>query len=227
VFPTWNEERYLPRCLGSLRNQLDGRQEIIVVDCGSDDRTIAIARELADRVLLEPGKPVGAARNAGAKVARGEILAFLDADTVASGRWLKEITGSLNAKPSAVGVTGPTAPYEGSRLDDLLYRVATGWAQRCSLKLGFPHVAGFNCAYKREPFWEAGGFDERRELSEDVLLSLRMRHQGQILFNQEMVAYTSLRRINDYGYLYLTTYYAMNTFLMLLFRRNLSYPKVR
>ena len=201
--------------------------EVIVVDGGSADRTVEIAEEYADRVLVEPGKPVGAARNIGAKAASGSILAFIDADTTASGNWIDEIEHTLKTYPTAVGVTGPTQPYEGTRLDELAYHVATGWVQRLSLKLGLPHVAGFNCAYKKNEFWEAGGFDEHRQLSEDIMLSLKIRHQGPILFNPEMLAYTSLRRIKNYGYPYLTTYYAMNWGTMLLFNRTLGYPKIR
>ena len=227
IVPTWNEEGYLQRCLKSLRHQsLKRHYEIIVVDGGSTDRTLEIARSLADKVLVLPGKPVGAARNAGANMAEGTMLAFIDADTMASYTWLEGIIKSLSVNTSVVGVTGPTIPYGGSRFDELMYRVANG-LERFSFKLGFPHVAGFNSAYKKEAFWKAGGFDANRELSEDVLLSLRIRHHGQILFSPAMVAYTSLRRINEYGYGYLTTYYTINIILLLLFGRNLSYPKIR
>jgi len=228
IVPTWNEEKYLPKCMQSINNQAGSKPlEVIVVDGGSTDRTIKIAREYADEVLVEPLKPVGAARNVGARKASGSVLAFIDADTTASENWVEEIERTLKMNPLAVGVTGPTQPYEGTRLDHLAYHVATGWVQRLSLKLGLPHVAGFNCAYKKDEFWEAGGFDERRQLSEDIMLSLKIRHQGPILFNPEMLAYTSLRRIKDKGYPYLTTYYAMNWATMLLFNRTLSYPKVR
>jgi len=228
IVPTWNEEKYLPNCLRSLTNQANSKpSEVIVVDGGSTDRTVEIAEKHADKVLVEPVKPVGAARNVGAKHAQGDILAFIDADTMASENWIKEIERTLEMNPRAVGVTGPTQPYEGSRLDQLAYHVATGWVQRLSLRLGLPHVAGFNCAYRRDEFWEAEGFDEYRQLSEDITLSLRIRHQGPILFNPEMLAYTSLRRIKNYGYPYLTTYYTMNWATMLLFNRTLSYPKVR
>ena len=227
IVPTWNEECYLPKCLSSLRNQsLKRHYEIIVVDGGSTDRTLEIARAFADKVLVEPGKPVGAARNAGAKVAEGAILAFIDADTMASQAWLEGIIQSFRVNPSVVCVTGPTIPYGGSRFDELMYRVANG-LERFSFKLGFPHVAGFNCAYKKNAFWSAGGFDENRELSEDIMLSLRIRDQGPILFNDEMIAYTSLRRIKKYGYPYLTTYYTINAVTVLLFGRTMAYPKIR
>jgi glycosyltransferase involved in cell wall biosynthesis len=228
IVPTWNEEKYLPKCLRSLTKQAHSKPlEVIVVDGGSTDRTIEIAEKHADKVLVEPGKPVGAARNVGARHASGSVLAFIDADTMASKNWIEEIERTLEMSPSAVGVTGPTRPYEGSRLDQLAYHVATGWVQRLSLRLGLPHVAGFNCAYRKGEFWEAEGFDEYRQLSEDITLSLRIRHQGPILFNPEMLAYTSLRRIKNYGYPYLTTYYTMNWATMLLFNRTLGYPKVR
>ena len=228
IVPTWNEEKYLPKCLRSLANQVPSKpKEVIVVDGGSTDRTVEIAEEYADRVLIEPGKPVGAARNVGAKAASGSILAFIDADTTASENWIKEIEDNLKTNPNAVGVTGPTLPYEGTRLDELVYHIATGWVQRLSLQLGLPHVAGFNCAYRKRQFWEAGGFDERRQLSEDIMLSLKIRHQGPIMFNPQMLACTSLRRIKNHGYPYLTIYYAMNWSTMLLFNRTLGYPKVR
>jgi hypothetical protein len=227
IIPALNEERYLPRCLESLTHQSRREQfEIIVVDGGSTDRTVEVAKEYANKVIVRPS-PVGAARNVGATHAEGTILAFIDADTTACERWIEEIACMFECSPNAAGVTGPTLPYEGTKLDRLAYHVATGWAQRLSLRLGRPHVAGFNCAYRKRPFWDAGGFDENRVLSEDVTLSLKMRHQGPILFNPEMIAYTSLRRIKKYGYPYLTMYYAMNTGTMLLFNRTLGYPKVR
>lgn len=228
VIPALNEEKYLHRCLSSLVCQSPKEAvEIIVVDGGSRDRTIEVAKEYAHKVLVEPARPVGAARNVGAKEAEGEILAFIDADTIASEEWLEEIARTFGSEPGAVGVTGPTLPYEGTQLDRVAYHVATGWVQRFSLKLGRPHVAGFNCAYRTRAFWDAGGFDEDRVLLEDVMLSLRMRHQGQILFNPEMIAYTSLRRIKRYGYPYLTTYNLINWIVMLLSNRTLAYPQVR
>jgi hypothetical protein len=228
IIPTLNEAKYLPKCLNSLTNQ-SRREigEIVVVDGGSTDGTVKVARKYSDIVLVEQGQAVGASRNLGARNANGAILAFIDADTIASLDWLEEIERSFHESPPSIGVTGPTLPYGGTKLDELAYRVATGWAQRLSLKIGLPHVAGFNCAYRREAFWQAGGFDEGRELSEDVMLSLKMRHQGRIIFNPDMVAHTSLRRIKKYGYPYLTTYYAINASALLLFNRSLAYPKVR
>ncbi len=227
IVPTWNEEKYLEKCLTSLQQQsLKDPFEVIVVDGGSSDLTLKIADRFADEVFVVPDKPVGAARNIGASKAKGNILAFIDADTAASKNWLEETVRSFDNYPEVVGVTGPTLPYGGSRLDELMYGMARS-AQRVSLKLGFPHVAGFNCAYRKDAFWRAGGFDENRELSEDVMLSFRVRKQGRVLFNKKMIAYTSLRRIRKSGYPYLITYYTLNAITVLLFGRTLTYPKIR
>ncbi|MEM3003771.1 MAG: glycosyltransferase, partial [Candidatus Bathyarchaeia archaeon] len=210
IVPTLNEERYIRKCLSSLREQnFDGRFEIIVVDGGSRDSTVDLAGSMADKVIIYEGRPVGDARNFGAKLAESSIVAFIDADTVASRDWLSSIEESLSCK-DAVGVTGPTLPYQGSGLDVLAYRVATGWLQRFSMIFGLPHVAGFNCAYRREPFMRCGGFEEGRTLSEDLALSLKIRHEGRLLFNKRMVAYTSTRRVRRYGYVRLAMFYLLN-----------------
>ncbi|HEY9471070.1 MAG TPA: glycosyltransferase family 2 protein, partial [Propionibacteriaceae bacterium] len=83
-----NAESYLSECLHSLRSQTLSRLEVIVVDNGSTDGTAAVAQQVATqdprfRVLLRPAVALNAARNAGALMARGSFLAFMDAtDTV-------------------------------------------------------------------------------------------------------------------------------------------------
>ena len=110
IIPALNEERYLARCLGALVRQCNkGQDEIVVVDGGSTDRTVEIAEEYADKVLIEPARPVGAARNLGARQAKGEFLAFIDADTVACDEWVREIACTLDSNPRAVGVPPDTS----------------------------------------------------------------------------------------------------------------------
>src|SRR4029453_6474083 len=79
-----NAESYLSECLHSLRSQTLSRLEVIVVDNGSTDGTAAVAQQVATqdprfRVLLRPAVALNAARNAGALMARGGVLAFMDA----------------------------------------------------------------------------------------------------------------------------------------------------
>lgn len=81
VIPTYNEEKALPHNLRELCAQ-PGDYEVLVVDGGSADRTCDIARALADVQLLSAPKGRASQMNAGAKVATGEWLLFLHADTV-------------------------------------------------------------------------------------------------------------------------------------------------
>jgi GT2 family glycosyltransferase len=227
IVPSLNEEKYIKECLLSLLNQSYSKDyEIIVVDGGSTDGTVEIAKKFADKVIVSH-RPVGAARNAGARIAKGNIYAFIDADTIASKEWLEAIEKSLSEQKGAVGVLGPTLPYDGDILDQISYKIATCWMQKFSLILGFPHVAGFNCAYKKDPFWRVGGFDEKRTLSEDIMLSFKIKKFGRIIFNDKMKAYTSTRRVKSLGYFYLTTFYLINWIDFILFKKTFNYPIVR
>ena len=215
IVPTLNEEKYITRCLKSLTRQTyQGNYEVIVVDGGSKDKTVELAEGLADKVLVRPG-PAGFARNEGARAATDDVYAFLDADTMASTQWLENMEESFNSNCYVSCVTGPTYPYEGNRWDHVAYVIVTQWLSRISAKVGLPHVPGFNCAYRKTPFWKVGGFDEKRRLSEDIILSTKIRKEGQVRFNKNMVAYTSLRRIKKHGYPYLTTFYVINGLIAL------------
>lgn len=82
VIPTLNEEKIIERTLSSLK-RLTLPHEIIVSDGGSKDRTAEIARRYADKVIVYAGttrQNIAMGRNAGAAVATGDYLAFLDAD---------------------------------------------------------------------------------------------------------------------------------------------------
>lgn len=229
IVPAWNEEKYLRRCLSSLVKQsYEHPFEVIVVDGGSTDQTVAIAEEYADEVLVKPGLPVGAARNRGAEIAKGHIFAFIDADTMASDQWLKEIARFFHSNPSAVGVTGPTLPYDGGTIDSVTYRFWTIYLQRILLSTGMPHVIGFNCAYRKESFLMAGGFDETALMSEDILLAQKMRQFGKIVFDKRMFALTSARRFQRCGHAYVTGLYLLNGFSTLLLKRSSRrYPPIR
>lgn len=90
IIPCLNEENRLPATLEALMPQIRSCEgaEVIVVDGGSADRTVAIAKKYGAQVV-ECEKGHGRQRNAGAKCAKGEWLAFLDADCTVNPNWLK------------------------------------------------------------------------------------------------------------------------------------------
>lgn len=91
IIPAYNEEKYIQKCLDSLKNQTLENFEIIVVDDGSTDSTKQIASKLGVKVTsLTHGGP-GRAKNYGARIASGKILVFLDADMFVEKSYLKKI----------------------------------------------------------------------------------------------------------------------------------------
>lgn len=97
IIPVYNYERYLAEAIESVLNQTHQQLEVIVVDDGSTDRSGEVAESFADRGVQycrQVHAGIGPTRNKGVELARGEFLAFLDADD----RWpLEKIERQLNA----------------------------------------------------------------------------------------------------------------------------------
>src|SRR5216684_663458 len=103
VIPAFNEEGYIGETLASLNRakaylQDEGIQpaEIIVVDNDSDDSTANVARALGATVALETHHNVAKVRNSGAKLSNGEVLVFVDADTVVPDKLLSRIVEAMS-----------------------------------------------------------------------------------------------------------------------------------
>ena len=87
IIPAYNEEKFLKKTVESLRKSISGAEiisseEIIVVDNCSTDHTAEIARNVGVNLVKEPVRQIARARNAGARHAKGDILFFVDADTI-------------------------------------------------------------------------------------------------------------------------------------------------
>src|SRR5262245_57142559 len=109
----YNEASVLPACLYSLLAQTRPPDEIIVVNNASTDGTRAAAEAVPGvHVADEPTKGLVMAREAGRRRARGDLIAYLDADCRAPLRWLESIERRFRARPAVVGVTGPYRFYD-------------------------------------------------------------------------------------------------------------------
>ncbi len=97
VIPTYNEEEVISDCLKSLQKQTYKDFEVIVVDDGSTDDTLSECQmsNVKCQILKQEHKGPGAARNFGAKKARGEILVFVDADMTFDKDFLKKLIGPI------------------------------------------------------------------------------------------------------------------------------------
>lgn len=169
IVPALNEESVIGQCLASMQRQdlPPARFEVIVVDNGSTDRTTEIARSfrgsLSVTVLDRGGVRISALRNLGASVARGALLAFLDADCVAPRHWLRQAIDLLHADEFRVIGAQYRIPANSSW-------VARAWyGDLWRMKDGpVSYVPGGNLAISRELFMNLGGFDETIVTSEDT-----------------------------------------------------------
>lgn len=196
IVPARNEEEFLGKCLESIRSQKFDEYELIVADGHSTDSTVKIAKQYADRVIFDKGTGVGAARNLAAKRARGEILAFTDADGMVCKRWLERISLNLNNKIG--GVFGPVF-FNDSVLNNVI--AASYWiAEPLIWKvLGLPLAWASNCAYRKDIFLKIGGFRTDVRPIEDGICSFEASRLAEVMFDPRLVVWTSARRLKSAG----------------------------
>lgn len=179
IIPAFNEARVIGKCLDSL-TRLDfppGYFEVILVDNGSADATVQIAKSFADRlnltVLQKHGVKISALRNLGANAASSAILAFLDADCLPPPSWLTDILAL--APKDGTGVVG--AHYllpEDSTWVGRIWHVY----QEAPKAGDVSHVPAGDMVMRREDFLRVRGFDESIQTNEDYELCDRVRKAG-------------------------------------------------
>lgn len=191
VVPAYNVEKTIARCLDGLLDQstLSGSYEVIVVDDGSTDATGKIAEERGVRVLRQPNRGAGAARNLGARHAQGDILLFIDADSVPDRCWVQAMAAPF-ADPAIAGVSGE----KKTRQTNLWARyVQLEYDVRYDRIAAYPRidfVDSSTAGYRRGLFLENGGFDETMGEAEDTDLSFRLAERGyRMVLARDAIAY--------------------------------------
>jgi glycosyltransferase involved in cell wall biosynthesis len=163
IVPLRNARATLQDCLSSIRPQLDATWELIAVDDASDDGGGAIAAQFATRVeTLPEHRGAAAARNAGAKLARGRVLVFTDADVIwppgAVERLRTQLVGRGETEFCLVGIYAPLSA--GSALPSRLQAFNVHALYRALPEADCPYSGAHLLAVTRNLFAQAGGFDE-------------------------------------------------------------------
>ena len=160
IIPTLNEEKYLPYLLDSIKEQDFKDYEIIVADADSEDKTSEIAKNYGCKVVA--GGLPGKGRNEGAKVAQGELLLFLDADTILSSSFLDENLEDF--KTRELGVASSPLYCKENKIDRVLYGIYNFWMK---LSQKFLPQGGQAILIKKEIHQKIKGFDEEIKIGED------------------------------------------------------------
>ncbi|MGB9877263.1 MAG: glycosyltransferase family 2 protein [bacterium] len=230
VIPAYNEERYIGNVLDSLLRQEFQDFEVIVVDNASEDMTGEIARRFGARVIFEPIRRVGAARQRGCLEAKGEIIAMTDADTILPSNWLSRIVEEFRKDEELVAFGGLYTLYSGPVLARLWIRHFAHllWILDRWLSNGYWNIPGSNLAFRKDAFLKVGGFREELPIGEDVDLSLRLARVGKVVLDYRFRVATSGRRYRK-GFFNGTMTYAKNTLARLLLRKEVltGLPPVR
>lgn len=201
VIPVYNGAKTVAACLDGLAAQsaAPGSFEIVVVDDGSTDATAAAVRawiarhpEHSARLARQPNAGQSAARNHGARLARGAVLLFTDADCVPAPGWVAAFAAVFGQTLRATSLPPDAAMgrYVGSQPSPAARFAQLEFEERYALMarraaqgqpLGF--AATYSCAYRRDRFLALGGFDETLSNNEDVELAYRLaRAGGRIVF---------------------------------------------
>jgi glycosyltransferase involved in cell wall biosynthesis len=174
----------------------DGEFEVIVVDNGSTDNTMEVAKRFPVKILSCAKRGQGAARNLGITKAKGEIICFTDSDILVPKNWLGKIREFFGSCQHVDGVGGPVlAPTSGhvnnlQKLEGELYERTHDFPTRLVVpkfgdQIGMLYTA--NCAYRRDVLLSNDGFDESGLDAVDVDLCWRLILKRKlIVFNPEM-----------------------------------------
>jgi len=168
IIPALNEEEYLPLLLESVKRQSFKDYEIILADAGSTDKTLDVAKKYGCKVV--PGGLPAKGRNEGAKIAKGELLFFCDADVVLPDNFFKKALAEFDARDLefASFCIVPLPKSKVSRfLLDVFYNQPI-----VLLESALPHAAT-GILVKKYLFDKLGGFDEDVKLAEDHYLARR------------------------------------------------------
>lgn len=192
VIPAFNEQIHLGRTLQALHTSIKGCTvpvQVIVVDNESSDATAKIAREAGAEVVPEKVHNVARVRNTGARAASGDVLVFLDADTLVPPGFLPRVAEEMSA-PECCGGTADISHQPSSkivrayllgwRVVGRILRMAQGAAQFC----------------RREAFDRLGGYDESLYMGEDVDFYWRLRKLGMVKFLRDVQVVASPRRFD-------------------------------
>jgi glycosyltransferase involved in cell wall biosynthesis len=192
IVPAHNEGEYIARTLEALRAQEYSNYELLVVCNGCSDNTAEAARGRCDVLIETPERGISLARNRGARAARGELLLFIDADTLLKPDGLRTIARKFKRTDAAGTLKGvPDSPR-------WCYHVLYFFKNRMHrLRIHKGSVGVILCW--KDDFMATGGFDEQLHVMENSHLIKKLCQYGRYRCVTQTTALTSMRRYDTVG----------------------------
>jgi glycosyltransferase involved in cell wall biosynthesis len=182
VIPVKNEAGNLDACLRSIADAASRETdyEVLVIDNGSDDDTVSVARQHGATVFVLPGATVAGLRNHGAKEANGDLLAFIDADCTVASDWFAAIEPYYGQSEVHCFGSPPGIPRQSTWVQECWYQIRKKGAPSDQ-----PHpvewLESMNLFARRTEFHAVGGFDTQLITCEDYDLCLRLGESSEII----------------------------------------------
>jgi glycosyltransferase involved in cell wall biosynthesis len=194
VIPAYNEESLLGLTLATLNDSARAAGqpfEVVVVDDASTDRTAAIAREHGVRVVTVEHRQIAATRNAGARESIGDMLIFVDADTLVTPDVVRAAVDAMQG-----GAVGGGCGFRFSGRLPLYGRILEAVTGPLYRSMGLASGCFLFCT--RDAFHLVGGFDEELFAAEEAVMSRALRRLGRVVILRESVT-TSGRKLRTYS----------------------------
>jgi len=201
IIPAKNEEKLIRGCIDSL-NQLDypkDRREIIIVDGLSTDHTADVAREMGAVVISNPKQTVSPGRNVGFETAKGDLIAFTDADCVVDKHWLSNCIKYFENDPSVACVGGPNlTPSDesdfgkavGFVFDQPIFAAGSIHARELQEVKAVSSIPGCNAIYRQSVLAKVMPLDESMLTGDDTLLNRKILDLGsQLLYTPDVIVF--------------------------------------
>lgn len=206
ITPALNEEKQIATTLEPLKSLNLDHNEIIVADGGSTDRTLELARIIADKVYDRNGgrnKSIAENRNKGATLAVGKYLFFIDCGVRIErlSEFIEECLKLFEAKPELVGITLKIRffPAEENLLDKIILGIINT-VVRLFNRMRIGVAMGWVQVVRAEAFRQIGGFNENLVTAEDSDLFCRLNKIGRTVCLKSFIVYGSAKRYHQDGW---------------------------
>jgi len=193
IIPVFNGGKFIGQAIDSVLKQTFRDLEIVVVDDGSTDETPSVVAQFSDRILYlrQENQGVSVARNTGIEAARGDYLAFLDADDVWLPHKLQRQVECLNKQSnvSAVGCGHYVADRELNVLEEKIPLHSQSPLDDLLLFRSNHGLCSSTLLVKKNVIYRVGNFDPSLSTSADWDLAIRIAHRYEVAFVAEALVY--------------------------------------
>ena len=229
IIPTLNEEKLIRQSLNQFDENIkkNFNLEIVVSDGGSKDKTIELINGCVDKLLIHKEnfkQNISRGRNQGALNSLGDVLVFLNADTLISDKnvFFDNINKILRDE-SVIAIACPVKVFpQEEMLSDKIFHFCYNNYVKILNKFFMGMGRGECHVVKRDSFLRLGGYNEKLAAGEDFEFYKRIRKNGKIQFMNECLIYESPRRYRKFGYLHVFWEWMINSFSIFFFKKSIS-----